>query len=45
MSWHEFRDLCLGLFACESRIWRATRPPEPTPAESDELPDMSALTY
>jgi hypothetical protein len=31
MTWAEFRDLVEGLLACDSRLYRATRPPEPEP--------------
>jgi hypothetical protein len=37
MTWAEFRSLVAGLLAVESRLWRATRPPEP---EQDVLPSL-----
>lgn len=33
MAWAEFRDLTEGLLACDSRLYRATRPPEPEPED------------
>jgi hypothetical protein len=43
MTWAEFRDLVSGLLACESRLWRSTRPAEPEPSGS--LPDFGGLSY
>jgi hypothetical protein len=44
MTWAEFRALVTGLLAVESRLWRATRPPDKS--ESDELPEgFAAMTY
>lgn len=37
MGWAEFRDLTEGLLACDSRLYRATRPPEP---EAEEPPPL-----
>jgi hypothetical protein len=44
MTWAEFRTLVTGLLQTDSsRLWRATRPPEPEP---DKLPEgFGAMTY
>lgn len=32
LSWAEFRDLTAGLLAADTRLYRATRPPDPEPS-------------
>jgi hypothetical protein len=42
MTWHEFRALTHGVLAVESRLWRATKPPEP---ENENTLTTGGLTF